>query len=229
MTRFDLKVKQTHLTLPLHKDHTQETITENKKEEEPLLDLGYLLGITTDQPESGLSLQLHVQYNGGDALLKLSTQLAVNFPCAQFLTVPIEITVSRLVFDAIICLTYKYNEETRTDQVSLYLKPYPNDDQSSSSSQQQQQPVLKDFGFDIKMGAPLAMKHDPNYVHDPNENAIFRDTLNVIEPFVRSTLQRTLNQFVFPNRIRVDHVLTRSETDESKKTKIHVAGHTFSL
>ncbi len=76
------------------------------------------------------------------------------------------------------------------------------------------------------MGAPLAMKHDVNYVHNPNENAVFRDSFHVIEPFVRSTLQKVLSQIAFPNCVKVEHVMTRSE---KKRTTIHVAGQSITL
>jgi hypothetical protein len=231
ITKFDLNELHSNLEIPLPKSSKKhanqavkdikpiEALKPNDPNENPTLDsidLGFLLNAVSGK-EGGVMIKIRFQYNG-DAQLNIATELAANFPCPKFLTIPIEISISKIRIDGQMVIIYHYNDKLVQDKLTIYFE---------QEGGHRVEPLI-DFGFEFKLGAPLAMKHDPNYVHNPNENAIFTDKLNVVEPFVREIVQTLFNQIVFPKQLQIEHLLTRNEA-LNKKTCIKIADHTIIL
>jgi hypothetical protein len=80
--------------------------------------------------------------------------------------------LSTISIEGTIVIIYRYHDKLMHEELIIYFEQEESKDQHFLGS-------LKDFGFDLKLGAPLAMKHDPNYVDNPNENTIYTDKMKL--------------------------------------------------
>jgi hypothetical protein len=205
ITKFDMNDTETSLKfLPPKKTELQEHA------DDPI-DIGYMLGASATR-DGGVMMKVHLKYDG-NAQIQFSAEVAVNFPCPQFITLPVEAKISRFIFDGVLVVVYRYNEKQRLDTVQVYFE----DDQIQNGPKTS---PFKDMNLEVKIGAPLRAKHIPDYIPDAKESSVYVDK-SAIEGFVRDQAQKLLQQLIFPNVVTVENILTKDLlTRESSTIKI---------
>ena len=189
---------------------------------EKLLDPGFLLTGNKHGKGGGVKFSAHFSYSG-NATIKIATELRVNMPIPGFITIPLEIELTRFIFDGDITVLFYHNSTSNVKQqgerVLFYfenpvLPSFDIEENNTNMPQFGDQKLmanyiikstgeytpLKEFSITVRVGASLS-KESPAL---PLEDKILEDKTeisNFIKEFVHKVVKDLL---VYPNVFPVD-------------------------
>ncbi|KAG2387297.1 hypothetical protein C9374_001629 [Naegleria lovaniensis] len=182
-----------------------------------LLDPGFLLTGKRNGKGGGIKFTGHFSYSG-NASIKIVSELRINMPIPGFVTIPIEIEISKFVFDGDLTIMYYHNpssnlkQNSPQDKVLIYfenpvLPSFEMDETKFPQFSDQklmanyivkssgEYSPLKEFNITVRVGSSLSREQLPL----PGEDKILEDKTE-ISNFIKELVHKVVKDLLlYPN------------------------------
>ncbi|EFC41957.1 predicted protein [Naegleria gruberi] len=178
---------------------------------EKLFDLGFLLSGKRNG-KGGVKVSCHLSYSG-NASIKIASEIRINLPIPGFITIPIEIELTRFIFDGDLTVIFYHNGSSKENKVLVYFEnpvlPSFDVDEAKVPTQFNDQKLmanyiikstgeyspLKEFNITVKVGASLSRESLPS----EGEDKILEDKTE-ISNFVKELVHKVVKDLlIYPN------------------------------
>ena len=158
------------------------------------------------QPEHpNLQIHLHISWES-NLRLTLSTSLLINYPSPMFMTLPIKLSVTGLVFDGQLAVAYQ-GEKRRVhlcilDELDRYAPSAPHRNRDSKDKSNLNSPIVTFQGRDDLAPSPASSTPPPLNPHSravPLSHQSSEDSIGIREEAERKEKPRPIGERLLPN------------------------------